>query len=175
MVSMLLFCKLTAETVNHDSARSPCLQWTCRQQLGTKRKVESVPPWGIWRFSHVCPRSNLTSDPDRRAVRSTDRQRDCETDSAKKLLSSKQTACCLLSFCRPSSSIFLSVSLSFTLWMMHRPLDRQSTHWKSAMTFADKLKAGARRYFTWLRARGSEPFSLTIMEIAAAAGTWSWL
>lgn len=36
------------------------------------------------------------------------------------------------------------------------------------MTFADMPKDVARRYFTHLRAQGSEPFPLTIMEIAAA-------
>lgn len=112
--------------------------------------------------------SVVFSDLDSRAAR----YRDCRTDSRLFVWSLAASLHSLLSFWWPSS-IFLSVSLAFILWMMHRPLDRLSTHWKSAVTFADKLKAGARHYFTLLQARGSEAFSLTIMEIAAA-GTWGW-
>lgn len=65
----------------------------------------------------------------------------------------------------PSSSLSLSVLI---LWMMHGVPDRRSTHWKSTLTFADKLKARTGHYFTPHWALGSQTFSLTIMEIAAA-------
>lgn len=88
----------------------------------------------------------------------------------------RQTADCLvrawmliLSFCWPSSSLSLSLLI---LWMMHGVPDRRSTHWKSTLTFADKLKARTGHYFTPHWALGSQTFSLTIMEIVAA-GTLS--